>query len=59
MGRESRNNPTAIAAKNGELSPKKKPMSKAERDALLLQDIMRVTQLDKLYKAMGEGYKNG
>lgn len=32
---QHKTNPTAIAAKNGELPPKKKPMSKRERDRLL------------------------
>ena len=35
MGRQSRCNPTAIAAKNGELPPKKKKMSKGDLNRLL------------------------
>lgn len=41
-------NPTAIAAKNGELPPKPKKMSKAERDRLLQREIERRTGIDQL-----------
>lgn len=45
MGRAARNNPTAIMAKNGELPPKPKKMSKREADRLLYAKIQ-----EKLYK---------
>lgn len=36
---EHKYNPTAIAAKNGELPPKKKPISKRERDRLIYVEL--------------------
>lgn len=39
MGYEAKNNPTAIAAKQGLIPPKKKSMSKRQRDALLMAKI--------------------
>lgn len=36
---EHKHNPTAIAAKNGELSPKPKKMSKRELEALMYSRI--------------------
>ena len=38
---QHKTNPTAIAAKNGELPPKEKPMSKRERERELELMIMR------------------
>ena len=35
MGRAARNNPTAVAAKKGELPPKVKPVSKREQERRL------------------------
>ena len=50
-------NPTAIAAKNGELPPKPKPMSKRQREALLYAKIREVTGITELEKKMrGEPY---
>lgn len=46
-------NPTAIAAKNGELPPKPKPMSKREREALLYAKIREVTGINELTNCMG------
>ena len=43
MGYASRNNPTAVAAKNGELPPKKRKMSKREQDAWLMEKIAQIT----------------
>ncbi len=40
MGQHKRN-PTAIAAKNGELLPKLKPMGKREAERLLMYEIGR------------------
>lgn len=45
-------NPTAIAAKNGELPPKPKPMSKRERDALMYAKIREVTGINELANHM-------
>ena len=39
---EHKTNPTAIAAKNGELSPKPKPMSKREMDRLLTAKALEI-----------------
>ena len=38
---EHKTNPVAIAAKRGELPPKPKPLSKRERERLLMQEIER------------------
>lgn len=40
MGQHKRN-PTAIAAKNGELPPKPKPIGKREAERLLMYEIGR------------------
>ena len=48
-------NPTVIAAKNGELPPKPKPMSKRERDALMYAKILEATGINELEKHMGGG----
>lgn len=37
---QHKTNPTAIAAKNGELPPKKKPMGKRERERMVEQKIV-------------------
>lgn len=47
-------NPTAIAAKNGELPPKPTPMSKRQRDALIYAKIREVTGINKLEEQLGE-----
>ena len=47
---EHKHNPTAIAAKNGELPPKKTKLSKREREALLtkmIEDKTGITQIRK------------
>lgn len=38
---EHKTNPVAIAAKKGELPPKKKPLSKRETERLLMQEFER------------------
>ena len=38
---EHKTNPVAIAAKRGELPPKPKPLSKREKERLLMQEIER------------------
>lgn len=49
-------NPTAQAAKNGELPPKKKPMSKRKRDAILRKQIQDKTGLPALVRDLGGEY---
>lgn len=46
-------NPTAIAAKNGELPPKQKGISKQERDRLLMSMIYEKTGIGKIKRALG------
>ena len=45
-----KHNPTAIAAKNGDIKPKPKKMGKRERERLLIQEIERVTGTDEMRK---------
>lgn len=45
---QHKHNPTAIAAKNGELPPKPKKMGKSERDRLLMREIERITGIDRI-----------
>ena len=47
-------NPTAIAAKNGELPPKPKPMGKRELDRLLIREIERGTGIDRIRRILKE-----
>lgn len=51
-------NPTAIKAKNGEISPKPPRMSKRERmmilDAMIAQKMRETTGLDKFESGIGE-----
>ena len=50
-------NPTAIAAKNGELPPKERPkLSKRQREALIRRRIQEATGLPQLTHAMGGEY---
>ena len=49
-------NPTAIAAKNSELPPKPKKMSKAERDKMLRKKIQDATGITELMALMGKLY---
>lgn len=44
MGREARNNPTAIKAKKGEIQPKPKRPSKREEKELLHSAVMKALQ---------------
>ena len=52
MGYAARNNPTAEAAKRGELPPKPKPMSKREKERLLMQKIREATGIPTLEAAL-------
>ena len=51
---QHKHNPTAIAAKNGELPPKKPKMSKREREALMAAVIREKTGINRLLRAMKE-----
>lgn len=46
-------NPTAIAAKNGELPPKPKGMSKRDEDRLLMSAIYEKTGIGKIERSLG------
>lgn len=50
---EHKHNMTAIKAKNGELPPKKKPMSNKETENLLQMYIRDKLGIDRLYKETG------
>ena len=51
---EHKYNPTAIAAKNGELPPKERPkLSKRQADALVRKRIEDVTGITELRKYLG------
>ena len=51
---EHKYNPTAIAAKNGELPPKERPkLSKRQADALMRKRIEDVTGITELRKYLG------
>lgn len=49
-------NQNAIKAKNGELPPKKKPMSKRKREAILRKQIQDKTGLPALVRDLGGEY---
>lgn len=51
---QHKHNPTAIAAKKGELTPKPKKMSKAQRDALLTKKIRDVTGITTIQNMFGK-----
>lgn len=48
---QHKHNPTAIAAKNGELQPKPKPMSKRERERMLYAKCQEI-----IYKPLMDVY---
>lgn len=52
MGYAARNNPTAEAARRGELPPKPEPMSKREKERLLIQKIREATGIPALEAAL-------
>ena len=52
MGYAARNNPTTEAARRGELPPKPEPMSKREKERLLMQKIREVTGIPALEAAL-------
>lgn len=53
---EHKYNPTAIAAKNGEIPPKKKPMGKAETDKWVYEWIREQTLLPIIGREIGRNY---
>ena len=54
---QHKHNPTAIAAKNGELPPKKKSgLSKRQRDALMRKRIQDATGLPSIVRSLGGEY---
>lgn len=55
---QHKTNPTAIAAKRGELPPKSKPMSKRETERLLMQEAERKMISPLLRAAIGAGGKH-
>lgn len=53
---EHKHNPTAIAAKNGELPPKQRPMSKRQMDAIMRRRIQDATGLPQIVRALDGDY---
>lgn len=53
---EHKYNPTAIAAKNGEILPKKKPMGKAETDKWVYEWIREHTLLPIIGRELRKDY---
>lgn len=49
-------NPKAEAAKNGDLPPKKKPMSKRKAEALMRKKIQDATGIPDMVREMGAEY---
>ena len=56
MGYAARSNPTAEAARRGELPPKPEPMSKREKERLLMQKIREVTGIPALEAVLHRKY---
>ena len=53
---QHKHNPTAIAAKNGELPPKEQPrLSKRQMDALIYKRIQDVTGMTDIQRALSNG----
>lgn len=52
---QHKTNPTAIAAKRGEIQPKPKPMSKRKAERLLLQEAARKMISPQLRAALIKG----
>lgn len=51
---QHKHNPKAIAAKNGELPPKPKPMGKREADRWLMREIEKRTGIDLMMRCIKE-----
>lgn len=54
---QHKTNPTAMAAKRGEIQPKPKPISKRKAKRLLMQAAERKMISPQLRAAIGEGWK--
>ena len=57
---QHKHNPTAIAAKEGKIQPKPKPMGKRERDRMLYakcQEILFSPRAEAYEKMKTEGYE--
>lgn len=54
---QHKTNPTAMAAKRGEIQPKPKPMSKRKAKRLLMQAAERKMISPQIRAAIGEGWK--
>lgn len=54
---QHKTNPTAMAAKRGEIQPKPKPMSKRKAKRLLMQAAERKMISPQLRAAIDEGWK--
>lgn len=57
---QHKSNPTAIAAKEGKIQPKQKPMGKRERDRILYakcQEILFMPLAEAYEKMKTEGYE--
>ena len=54
---QHKHNPTAIAAKNGELPPKPKKMGKRETERLLMREIERITGVDRIRQMIPWNYE--
>lgn len=52
---QHKHNPTAIAAKNGELPPKPKKLGKREAERWLMREIESITGIAALRQRMKEG----
>ena len=53
---QHKHNPTAIAAKNGELPPKEQPrLSKRQMEALMRKHIDDVTGVTEIHRYLGNG----
>ena len=53
---QHKHNPTAIAAKNGELPPKEQPrLAKRQMDALIYRRIHDVTGVTDIQRALSNG----
>ena len=57
---QHKHNPTAIAAKNGELPPKPKKIGRREWERKIVREIEGLTGIDRFRQAMREGlYHDG
>lgn len=54
---QHKHNPTAIAAKNGELPPKPKKMGKRETERLLMREIEQITGVDRIRQMIPWNYE--